>query len=104
MFDLWRPTSDKKLAKQQVQQARDEEPLGRVIGSFALFLESFTRQAQVVRETEDAVQHADLIARRVLGLACANRGGFEPMVDLRHDAASKRPLDVAEKDQSRDVR
>src|SRR5207244_11612269 len=54
----------KSLAKEEIQKARDDQPLGRVVGDLALLFQRLSGQAQVVGEAEDADQNADLVAGR----------------------------------------
>src|SRR5258708_6855297 len=86
------------LDEDPVQQPAQDEPLGGVVRQLALALERFGRQPGVIREAEDLVEHAHVVAGHVLRLARADYGGFVPVIDGGHDAAGQRPLDVTEQD------
>src|SRR5450631_1211053 len=84
--------------KDPVKKSAEDQPLGDVVRELALALQRFGRQPKVIRDAEDLVEDANVVARHVLGLARANDGCLVPMIDRGHDAARQRPLDVAEQD------
>src|SRR6516165_12004863 len=91
-------------AQQPIHQSQDDQPLRRAVSETALRLEPLSRHPHVIRDAEDPIEHADLVARRILGLACPDRRRFEPVIDLRDETALERPLDVAEENDPRDLR
>src|SRR5664279_2622725 len=88
------PGSDEDPVKESAQ----DQPLRDVVRKLALALECLGRQPDVIGDAENLVEHADVVARHVLGLARADDRRLVPVIDRGHDAAGQRPLDVAEQD------
>src|SRR5262245_30223001 len=99
----WRVSLSRLQQKYCVQDTGDQQPLEQVVDRPVPGLDARAEDADLEDVLEDAVEHADVLARHILRRGSLDHGAADGAVDCANDRVRQRPLDVAEQDDAGDV-